>query len=55
MAIVPNFSRIETRYDDLFLGEWLTVLLFEIHCFYEFGSVCLALCDDNDRYAGLIV
>ena len=28
---------------------------FEIHCFYEFGSVCLALCDDNDSSANLVV
>ena len=28
---------------------------FEIHCFDEFGGVCLALCDDNDRYADLVV
>ena len=28
---------------------------FEIHCFDEFGGVRLALCDDNDRYADLVV
>ena len=28
---------------------------FEIHCFNEFGGVRLALCNDNHRYAGLVV
>ena len=28
---------------------------FEIHCFDEFGGVCLALCDDNDRYTDFVV
>ena len=39
-----------------FLGECVDRSSgFEIHCFYEFGSVCLALCDDNDRYADVVV
>ena len=39
-----------------FLGECVDRSSdFEIHCFYEFGGVRLALCDDNDRYAGLVV
>ena len=39
-----------------FLGECVDRSAgFEIHCFYEFGGVCLALCDDNDRYADVVV
>lgn len=39
-----------------FLGECVDRSSgFEIHCFYEFGGVCLALCDDNDRYADVVV
>ena len=39
-----------------FLGECVDRSSgFEIYCFYEFGGVCLALCDDNDRYADLVV
>ena len=39
-----------------FLGECVDRSSgFEIHCFYELCRVHLALCDDNDRYAGLVV
>ena len=39
-----------------FLGECVDRSSgFEIHCFDEFGGVCLALCDDNDRYTDVVV
>lgn len=39
-----------------FLGECVDRSSgFEIHCFYEFGGICLALCDDNDGYTDVVV